>query len=363
MDACSNASVRIPTRWYIFELEVGSMAKKKGRTVLGLVECLKIGMKLNMNKDEVMFALVFLDHVAVFLYFKGVVPHLVFTDSQAILNEVTEIVQLGIIDDDIIPSQYPNLFSHMALVRRLREQGLFNRKLVELVCDEYRVSVEGTCCYTVDNFLAILKHLLIIAQVSIDGEELFFIPSILPSNKNVTPLKGKLVPLILLCSTKVIPLGMFSALVVALLDDVLFVLHEIKFNNAVSFECKEGGIMLLVEAHGWLVVHFNGNPSVAFYIREAIKRAIKKVCKQRQLDTKQIVFNDGFWCPFKPKCHKHLHPCKVNYDKKWLTCSVNPEAGSGSCTGEKMLAWFTTRPESENSFKHVYVIKIDSFCV
>ena len=39
--ACSDAEVDIPTRWYIFELEVSSKAKKEGRSVLGLAECIE----------------------------------------------------------------------------------------------------------------------------------------------------------------------------------------------------------------------------------------------------------------------------------------------------------------------------------
>ena len=128
-----------------------------------------------------------------------------------------------------------SLSEHMALVRRLRDQGLFDRMLVDIVCSKYRVNVEGKCSYSVDDFLAILQHLLIIAPVSIFGEELFIIPSILPTSKKISPLAGKLALLVLLCRTGVIPLGMFSALVVALLFKELFLLDKILGRNAVKF--------------------------------------------------------------------------------------------------------------------------------
>ena len=210
-EACSNAGVDIPTRWYVFELELSGKAKKEGRSVLGLAECIAVGENLRMGKENVMAALVFLDDTAICMYFEFVVPHLVFTDSQCILSEVTEILNLGIIDLHLIPSLYPLLSEHMALVRRLRSQGLFSRKLVDLLCSDYRVNVAGNCVYTVDDFLAILKHLLIVASVNIDDEELFFIPSILSSSKKTVPgLDGELPPLVLLCRTKVMPLGLFT---------------------------------------------------------------------------------------------------------------------------------------------------------
>ena len=223
IDACSDAEVEIPTRWYVFELEVSGKAKKEGRSVLGRAECIEVGGNLSMGEEDVMAALVFLDGAALCLYFQAAAPHLVFTDPQAILSEVTEILNLGIIDFHLIRSQYPLLSKHMmALVRRLRDQGLFNKMLVYIVCSKYRVNEEGKCSYSVDDFLAILQHLLIIAPVCVDGEELFFIPSILPTSKKISPLTGNLPPLVLLCRTRVIPLGMFSALVVALLFNELF---------------------------------------------------------------------------------------------------------------------------------------------
>ena len=341
IDACSDAEVEIPTRWYVFELEVSGKAKKEGRSVLGRAECIEVGGNLSMGEEDVMAALVFLDGAALCLYFQAAAPHLVFTDPQAILSEVTEILNLGIIDFHLIRSQYPLLSKHMmALVRRLRDQGLFNKMLVYIVCSKYRVNEEGKCSYSVDDFLAILQHLLIIAPVCVDGEELFFIPSILPTSKKISPLTGNLPPLVLLCRTRVIPLGMFSALVVALLFNELFpFLDEILGRNAISLECKLGGVVQLVECHAWLTVHYNGHPSAAPRIRAAIHHAIATVCRQRQLDTKQIVFTDGFFCPFK-RCESIPHHCKVSSSSPhWLTCSVRPKIASGPCSDESMLAW------------------------
>ena len=352
MDACSDAEVDIPTRWYVFELEVSGKAKKEGRTVLGRAECIEVGGNLSMGEEDVMAALVFLDGAALCLYFQDAAPHLVFTDPQAILSEVTEILNLGIIDRKLIPSQYPLLSKHMDLVDTLRDQGLFDKKLVDIVCSKYRVNEEGKCNYSVDDFLAILEHLLIIAPVCINGEELqYFIPSITPTSKKVSPLSGNLPPLVLHCRTKVIPLGMFSALVVALLfNKLLFALKKILSHNAVRLECKVGGgLVQLVECHAWLTVHYNGHPSAAPRIRAAIHHAIATVCTQRHLDTKQIVFTDGFFCPFK-FCESNPHPCVADtaFSPANLTCSVRPDIASFLCSDDGMLAWLAA-PDGECS--------------
>ena len=339
IDSCKGAEVDIPTRWYVFELEVSGKAKKEGRTVLGLAECIEIGGNRNMGAEEVMAALKFLDSAALCLYFQAAAPHLVFTDSQAILSEITEMLILGIIDLDRILSGYPHLAPHMVLVRRLRDQGLFSKNLVNIACSNFRVHEEGKCSYSVDDFLAILQHLLIIAPVSIKRENLFFLPSILPPSRKITPLSGKLAPLLVLCSTRVIPLGMFSGLVVALCRDENFNLKNIIGCNAVSFEYELGGMVLLVEYHAWLAVHFNGSPSAAPSVRDTIYRALDSFCTQRHLDTKQIVFSDGFLCPYK-SCEFIPHPCKMCTTTRWLTCSAKPDNNSWSCTDDNMLAWF-----------------------
>ena len=360
MEACSGAEVDIPTRWYIFELEVGSTAKKEGRPVLGLVECLLVGKKVDMQGEDVIAAIVFLDEVTICLYFRDAVPHLVFTDAQAILSELSELMNLGIIDLELIPTYYPLLADHKdwrKIVLKLRKKGLFSRELVALVCQKFRVRNESKCSYTEEDFLAILKHLLIVASMTIDGMEQYFLPSILPTIssilptiKKVLPSVGDFPPLLLTCHTRVIPLGMFPALVVSLLDRSMsprFELHEIQYRNAISLCCPElGGVVYLIESIAWLEVRYNGKAAVASRIRVALHKALASVCKQRQYDTKQVAFKDGFWCPFGPQCDNSPHLCEVVHSTRWLTCSVNPDIGSGECSDAKKLAWLTA-PTSE----------------
>ena len=337
----SGAEVEIPTLWYIFELKVASKAKKEGRTVLGLVECKEIGKELNMGREEVIAALVFLDKVTLCLYFIGTVPHLIFTGPEAILAELTELMNIGLVDLKCTPSHYP-----MEAVLLLRKKGLLNKSLVTIVCRTFRVHIKGKCKYTEEDFLAILMHLLIIASVTIDGEELYFLPSVLPSIKQFPHPIGELFPLLLTCQTPIIPLGLFPAMVVALLGrsmPPIFTLHETQYSNAVSLHCPTfGGVVYLVESTTWLQIHYDGSRTVASQIRVALHEAIATVCHRRQYDTEQVLFEDGFWCPFNPKCDKVPHPCGVAHSTRWLTCSVRPTRCAGLCSDPKMLAWLTT---------------------
>ena len=64
---------------------------------------------------------------------EDVIAALVFLDGECFCMtlrpfsvNVTEILNLGIIDRKLIPSQYPLLSKHMDLVDTLRDQGLFD---------------------------------------------------------------------------------------------------------------------------------------------------------------------------------------------------------------------------------------------
>ena len=340
----SAAEIEIPTRWYVFELEVDSKAKKEDRGVLSLVECFEIGIKLGMEEEEVDAALRYLDEVALCLYFKNAVPHLVFPDPQVILNELTELMNIGIIDIKHISSQYP-----IQAVTKLRDEGLFNKELVAMVCSKFRVS-EDKCSYTVEDFLTILEHLLIVAQVMIEGKKVFFLPAILPLVKKPTLYCKLLATLHLVCRSGVNPLGFFPALVVSLLSKstfVHFVLYESQYRNCVQLLCEFGGVVQLVERHAWIEVSYNGDPAMASRIRLALHKAISHVCMQRQLNTEKVVFDDGFLCPFIPKCEKIGHPCLVTHSNNWLTCSMKPTEGSEKCSDPMKLAWLSGDETSE----------------
>ena len=76
-----------------------------------------------MEEEDVIAALVFLDGAALCLYFQA-------ATWSSLTLEITEILNLGIIDLHL-------LSDHMAVVRRLQDQGLFTRKLVDIICSKY----------------------------------------------------------------------------------------------------------------------------------------------------------------------------------------------------------------------------------
>ena len=74
-------------------------------------------------------------------------------------------MSIGIIDLKSMLSHYP--------IEAVRNWFVQQGPYIAMVCSKFRVS-GGKCSYTVEDFLTILEHLLIVAQVVIKGKNYFF---------------------------------------------------------------------------------------------------------------------------------------------------------------------------------------------
>ena len=63
--------------------------------VLNLEECLQVGARLKMGREMVQAALIYFHRHNVFLYFRQILPNLVFLDPQVPLDFVNAIVQFS----------------------------------------------------------------------------------------------------------------------------------------------------------------------------------------------------------------------------------------------------------------------------
>ena len=89
-----------PLCLFMFEQDAIKYAeeqKGKGRhvMVLSLEECLQVGARLKMGREMVQAALIYFHRHNVFLYFRQILPNLVFLDPQVPLDFVNAIVQFS----------------------------------------------------------------------------------------------------------------------------------------------------------------------------------------------------------------------------------------------------------------------------
>ena len=85
-----------PGAFLIFEQELAEFAAGKNeKNIVSLEQCLQVGAKLKMDADSVRSALIFFHRQFTFLYFRHVLPHLVFTKPQVPLDSINSIVQFS----------------------------------------------------------------------------------------------------------------------------------------------------------------------------------------------------------------------------------------------------------------------------
>ena len=84
--------IKIPIRWYMFEVKVKEESLKVAHGMVTLDTCEQIGVKLGMGKQE---CIKYLNSLSLFLYFP-VLPHVVITNPQYLLDMVTSLVRVSL---------------------------------------------------------------------------------------------------------------------------------------------------------------------------------------------------------------------------------------------------------------------------
>ena len=89
--------VKTPGAFLVFEQELMELAKKKDPTrgILSLSVCRAIGARLKMKQENVEAALIFFDRQFTLLYFRKLLPNLVFTRPQTPLDCINAVVKFS----------------------------------------------------------------------------------------------------------------------------------------------------------------------------------------------------------------------------------------------------------------------------
>ena len=162
----------IPIWWFILQLILEALALRLGREVLSKEEVVDVSNSLGFSEGELDAVLAFFDKLNIFLYKKTILPTVVFTNAQVPLDKLSRLVE----------KQYhlraaladPTKAADHAMTgdwQKFRDNGILTLDFLEEFKDHY---VEGI--FTAEDFLVLLKKLLVIAPLS--GAE-YFLPALL----------------------------------------------------------------------------------------------------------------------------------------------------------------------------------------
>ena len=164
---CADIGVEMDTPLCLFMFEQDAIKyaeeqKGKGRhvMVLSLEECLQVGARLKMNRKMVQAALIYFHRHNVFLYFRHILPNLVFLDPRVPLDFVNAIVRFSY--------KAKNIQSLTAQQLRFCNEGILTEELLQHECLSTSFVPN---LYEPRHALDLFQHIFTIAPLSEDSPE------------------------------------------------------------------------------------------------------------------------------------------------------------------------------------------------
>ena len=351
--------VRTPGAFLVFEQELMELANKKDPTrgILSLSECRAIGARLKMKQEDVEAALIFFDRQFTLLYFRKLLPNVVFTRPQTPLDCINAVVKfsykvgsgevMGIahkhvssLKDGIITEE---ILGHKELMQCF-DPGLYEpQHAIELLCHTFTLApLSRDVQPTSDAPTSAASS----PTPSIKKEKREYLMMSLRSavpDKDVPrylPPPSKIAPLVVQFTNKCVPLSCFSRTVSCLLamydwklsraDDgsLLCLAH-----NIVSlYKPFTPGQIVLVDTGHNIQVHIRPGKgldrkdlaTICYQVKETILAAIKKVFSL--LSFTGIEATAAFFCPCKKKPLLHSATPSL-FNSKWLlSCSLTEQS-------------------------------------
>ena len=364
--------VEMPGSFLIFEQELVEFAKQQAkRDILNLAECKQVGVKLKMKPEVVEAALIFFHRQITLLYFRHVLPNVVFTRPQLPLDVIKSIVDFsyrvasgevkgikpelseslrdGIITEEILRHDLslkcfiPNLFEP--------------RHAIDLMCHNFTLAPlshepqpkTGSGPANQPNPSTPIKrekreYLMMSLRPAIPDKD---IPQYIPAPSEIAPLVVKF-------SKDCVPLSCFSSTISCLLSMYDWGLNradddspECLAHNVVSlFKPATPGQIILVDVGHSFQIHINTDrdtertdyPEICFQVKETIFTAIKQVFDRLQLTGIEI--SPAFICPCPKEPHSHSASSFLFKKKQFLQCSKTKKSVGAAL--EQHTMWLDT---------------------
>ena len=362
--------VKTPGSFLVFEQVLAEFASKTvGRDIVSLKECQVIGEKLSMKPDEVEAALIFFHHQFTLLYFRHILPNLVFTKPQTPLECINAVVRFSYKVESGDVMGIPGNFISFLRDGIITEEILSNEQLTQCF-------IPGL--YEPCDAIDLLCHTLTLAPLSrevqstpdsshpatstppspIKREKREYLMMCLQKpipNKDLPqhlPPPSEIAPLVVQFTKNCVPLSCFSRTISCLLAMYDWKLStgdkgspQCLAHNVVSlYTPQTPGQVVLADMGHSLQVHIKTNggikpksfPGICFHVKETILAAIKHVFEL--LNLAGIEASSAFVCPCLGVPHSHTASAYLFQSQWLLRCSIT--GNSAGAAENKHQVWF-----------------------
>ena len=332
--------VDIPLRWHVLELALQKESQALNRCVFSFAEVKEISKRYQFeNEDEVGSALTFLAKYNLILYYPNLLPDVMFTTPQVLLDKVTELTE----------QMYP---PYRGEYEEMVKKGIVSLQILKDFSKHY---VPGV--FTEIEVTRIFEFLYICSKLD---DKRFFMPALLlPLNPDDLS-KLSTTPLLYHFSEGCVPAGLFCALVVCLsnkgykllVDDPDLPLKT-PHNNAVSFEISGLRIaVIVVDSFYQLEIHYHSSAEVEYLrkylpeIRDTFEDGLKEVIKNRKY--KINIPEQAFYCRADKCCQDSSKPHIATIGREGeVICSICPRTVWYSPSEAESL-WLAPYPASSS---------------
>ena len=171
-------NVKIPIRWYLFDLNMKKEASKETHGIISLESCFNIGNNFGMDESEVKHCLNYLDSMRLCIYYPNIIPRVVFTSPQFLIDCLSNIARVSFIDDlqQILPE---GVSLPHETVQSLIKDGVFDESLLDNLGLTFLPNL-----FSKSDLLSLLQHFRLISPIKAAHDvHQYFIPVLLPAER------------------------------------------------------------------------------------------------------------------------------------------------------------------------------------
>ncbi len=174
--------ISMPIWWYVLEISLKDMSNHLNRKVLSKQECLEVAKLVNIEEDALNVALKFFHEQHIFHYYVDILPNVVFTSPQVLLDKLTELVKKAYDKRINLTATIGQVKASKGIWWKFRDNGIITLEFVEHFTKHY---VEGL--FSPPDLLKIFMNHLILTPFSPTDSEIdftsrtaqYFMPSLL----------------------------------------------------------------------------------------------------------------------------------------------------------------------------------------
>ena len=324
---CSKSTneYKIPIRWFVLEIILQELSQDG---IIGFRECCEIASKLGMDEVRLRAAIVYLTKLNIFEFFPTVLPNVVFTTSQILLNMITNLVE----------------YSY-----ELRSGSSSHCDLIDIkFCDYGQISIDMLKrrrfsnyyikgLFEVEDLINLWIELLVVAR---GKDDILVMPAVLPElpveelpQCCETSSTSKLVPLAIHYPGCLFPSGIFSSLISHLQnnsDCKIMMTHgkpACLYKNCVQFSISGVVVanMTLIYSHYWIELHamlLSKEQEKASLLRDILLNGLNHAAEvQKYSDLKPEL---AFICPCDSTSSSSPHLASpIAPDNDYMRCRQN----------------------------------------